>query len=55
MGKVSPYHSDGGTVYHIYSQCHLGNNIEKDKLRSGTGGLPLCDNCKKIQSGERPR
>ena len=55
MGRVSPYHSVDGDVHHVYSQCHLGNNIEKDKLRAGSGNLPLCENCKKIARGESER
>ncbi len=53
--ECSPYHSIGGDVYHVYSDCTVGNNIEKDKWRSGTGNLPLCQVCKDIRSGYRTR
>lgn len=43
---VSPFHSVEGTVYHTCSTCTLGNNIEKENRRSGTGGKPKCEQCK---------
>ena len=27
----APYHSVDSDVYHIYSDCTVGNNIERDK------------------------
>jgi hypothetical protein len=51
MPKVPPYHSVDQAVYHIFSQCTEGNNIEPDKLRSGTGGKRLCKNCIAILLG----
>jgi len=51
----SPYHSVNGDVYHIYSDCTVGNNIERDKRRSGTGGLRLCQRCRDIRAGKLTR
>lgn len=53
--KCSPYHSVDGDVYHIYRDCTVGNNIEKNKKRSGMGGLKLCSVCKDIRAGKRKR
>lgn len=48
MAKVSPFHSVKQTVYHNNSSCTEGNNIEKENLRPGTGGKPLCSRCSKL-------
>lgn len=53
--RVTAYHSVDQDVYHVYSQCVVGNNIEKDKLRQGTGGKRLCKRCQRIASGEIAR
>jgi hypothetical protein len=53
--QTSPYHSVDGDVYHIYSDCTVGNNIERDKKRTGTGGKRLCSICKDIRDGKRTR
>jgi len=48
--KVSPFHSKkpGTTVHHNNSKCTEGNNIETYNRVSGTGGLPLCSHCKRL-------
>jgi len=51
----SPYHSVDSDVYHIYSDCTKGNDIERDKKRSGTGGKRLCLVCKDIRARKRTR
>ena len=53
--KCSPYHSVDQDVYHIYSDCTVGNNIERDKRREGTDGKRLCSVCKDIRDGKRTR
>ncbi len=53
--KVAPYHSLGGTRHHVYSDCSLGNNIERDKRKRGTGGKPMCSRCRDIASGKASR
>lgn len=51
----SPYHSIDSDVYHIYIDCTVGNNIERDKKRLGSGGRKLCQVCKDIRDGKRDR
>ena len=53
--KVDPFHSDlpRTEVYHNNSECDLGNNIEPENKVSGTGGLRLCDDCKKLNEQDR--
>jgi hypothetical protein len=34
--------------YHDESECNTGNNIEKENIRPGTGGLPKCHECRRI-------
>jgi len=53
--QCSPYHSVDSDVYHIYSDCTKGNDIEKDKKRQGTGNKRLCQVCNDIKSGKRER
>ena len=48
MAKCSPFHSVKGTVYHDNTSCTEGNNIEPENRRSGTGGKPKCDHCKRL-------
>lgn len=53
--KCQPYHSVDSDVYHIYSDCTEGNNIESDKRRDGVGGNRLCKHCEAIKLGLRRR
>jgi len=51
MAKVAPFHSvkpNTPQVYHNNDACTEGNNIEKENLRSGTGGRPLCHHCARL-------
>lgn len=45
MPYKSPWHSIKANVHHNNSNCNTGNNIEKENLRTGTGGKPLCAEC----------
>ena len=45
MSRKSPWHSIKQPVYHDNTNCNTGNNIEKENLRQGTGGHPLCKEC----------
>lgn len=55
MAKLcNPYHSVDSEVYHIYSDCTVGNNIERDKKSPGTC-KKLCKVCKDIRAGKRTR
>lgn len=50
MPKVSPFHSKlaGTGVYHDNSKCTEGDNIEPRNRVSGTGGLPRCEHCARL-------
>jgi len=50
MAKVPAFHSkkEGTKVHHNNDKCTEGNNIETYNKVSGTGGLPLCDHCKRL-------
>jgi len=48
MPKTSPWHSIKQNVHHNNTECNEGNNIEPENRREGTGGKPLCENCKKL-------
>ena len=53
--SCNSYHSVDSDVHHIYSDCTAGNNIERDKKKSGTGGKRLCSICKDMRDGKRTR
>lgn len=50
--KVAPFHSKktGTKVHHNNDKCTEGNNIESHYLAAGTGGLPLCEHCKRLNA-----
>jgi len=49
MPKTSPWYSiKTNDKYHNNTKCTEGNNIEPENRRSGTGGLPLCTHCKRL-------
>ena len=50
MAKVIPFHSTrpGTQVHHNNDKCTEGNNIEWFFRVQGTGGLPLCEHCKRL-------
>lgn len=45
---VSPWHSIKSDRHHNDTGCKTGNNIESENRRSGTGGKPLCQECKNL-------
>jgi len=45
MARVAAFHSIKQNVYYDNSKCTEGNNIEKENLRSGTGGKAKCAHC----------
>lgn len=48
MSKVAPTYSVkpyAPQVYHDNDKCTERNNIERENVRSGTGGRPLCQHC----------
>ncbi len=51
MTQVSPWHSKvTKDVHHDNNKCTLGNNIEPENRVPGTGGLPKCAQCKRLNS-----
>lgn len=49
--RVGPYHSKNPSdpdVHHVHSNCANGQQIPSYNRLSGTGGHPLCGNCKKM-------
>lgn len=50
--KVAPWHSKrpGETKHHDNTQCTEGNNIESHYRAAGTGGLPLCKHCERLDA-----
>ncbi len=48
MAKVTPIYSVKETdrkVYHNNDKCTERNNIEKENVRQGTDGRPICKTC----------
>jgi hypothetical protein len=48
MAKRSAWHSILSGVHHNDTDCNTGNNIERENLRAGTGGKPLCQECRRL-------
>ena len=46
MAKVKAWHSAKSNVHHVCTNCNTGNNIERENRRPGTGGKPMCQECK---------
>ena len=53
MARTSPWHSIKSEVHHNNTECNTGNNIEVENRREGTGGKPLCEECKKLNEQRR--
>lgn len=49
MARRDPWHSIKSNVHHDNTDCNTGNNIERENLRSGTGGKPLCSECRNLR------
>ncbi len=50
--KVNPIYSkkSGTEVYHNNNKCTERNNIEKQNVKQGTGGLRLCNRCHELNA-----
>jgi hypothetical protein len=50
MAKVSAFRSKlpGTLKHHNDNRCRSAKNIASGNRVSGTGGLPLCSNCKRL-------
>jgi hypothetical protein len=44
--RKGPWHSIKAHVHHVCTNCKTGINIKPENLRPGTGGKPLCQECK---------
>lgn len=47
--RVAPYHSinlSDPDVHHVHSDCPTGQQIPDRNRRSGTGGYPMCKQCR---------
>jgi hypothetical protein len=53
MARVSPWHSILQHVHHDNTECNTGNNIERENIRQGTGGKPLCQECYRLDVARR--
>ena len=49
MGRVGAYH-DGrlSGFHHRTSECSVGQLIPRDRRLLGTGGKPLCEECRTL-------
>lgn len=53
MPTTYPWHSirpDDRKKHHNNTRCTEGNNIESYYRRTGTGGLPLCEHCARLNA-----
>lgn len=48
MPRKAPWHSIKQDRHHNNTNCTEGNNIERENMRSGTGGKPLCTHCARL-------
>lgn len=48
MAKRAAWHSAKAGVHHNDTNCNTGNNIERENMRAGTGGKPLCKECRDL-------
>ena len=48
MPKVAPFHSAKEPHHHDNSKCGPGSEIPPHNKVPGTGGKPLCKDCKKL-------
>lgn len=46
------YYSEKEKVYHIYKECEIGKNIDREELIDGTAEKHLCSECQKLKKIE---
>jgi len=49
MAVTAAWHSIYSGVHHNNTSCTTGNNIEAGNRRPGTGGKPLCQECRGLR------
>lgn len=42
------YHAAGGDVHHSRADCPVGSEIPVAKRQRGSGGLPRCPECRRL-------
>ena len=52
-GRKKTYNAKDSGVYHIYSNCSAGNNIETRNEQGGTGNKKLCEVCRRRRDAEK--
>ena len=50
MTKVAAFHSKKEAHYHDNNKCGPGSEIPASNRVSGTGGMPLCKDCSKLNA-----
>jgi hypothetical protein len=50
MTETSAWHSPRAEVHHDNKSCATSRRIKSRDLRTGTGGRPLCPNCKRLDN-----
>ena len=53
MPTKPPWHAVISTMHHNNPNCKTGGSIEREKLRQGTGGKPLCRECDALNRAGR--
>lgn len=53
MPKHEPWHHTDEDVHHNNTACSASSIYEENKLRSGTGGKPLCKECALLNAAKR--
>jgi hypothetical protein len=46
--RKAPWHSTKESIYHENAGCNTGKSISDEDLRQGTGGKPLCQECRRL-------
>jgi hypothetical protein len=51
MAKIKPFHSKKEAHHHNNDKCGPGSEIPTHNRVEGTGNLPLCKDCAKLNAG----
>lgn len=46
IDTANAWYSSRDTRYHLHPDCKVGQSVKQSGVLPGTGGLPLCDDCK---------
>jgi hypothetical protein len=53
MPKTNAWNFVNQSVHHDNTRCGPGGAIPQRNREAGTGGKPLCENCKRLHSEEK--